>query len=374
MRRREYLALGTALASGVGAVAARSTGASEGEPQETGTTTATTTAGEETTASGRQTTTRAERPDGVYVQSFVESMSMQGTAQAGDYEVAVMYTIPHVFWTLTGSELSRHARRQSDSVHLMAIVWDPETGTVLPEAGVSIEIRQGDSLVSQEVIYPMLSQRMGAHYGANFQLPGDGTYSVNVSIGGMDIRRTGAFSGRFGEGASATVELAFNEQTRSQISIREVEQADQPGAVRPMQMGSVPIGRAPKKGQLPGTVAGTATSDDATLVVTRLTADQADPLADGRPYLAVSARTPYNRLVLPMMGLEATVTRGNRTVYDGRLRRTLDPRLNYHYGAPVDSLQSGDEVTLQVTVPPQVARHEGYETAFLQMGETSVTL
>ncbi|NHN58962.1 MULTISPECIES: iron transporter [Halorussus] len=374
MRRREYLALGTALASGVGAVAARSTGASDGGPQETGTTRATTATGGEKTAGEQRTTTRAERPDGVYVQSFIETMSMQGTARAGDYEVAVMYTIPHVFWTVTGSELSRHARRESDSVHLMAVVWDPETGTVLPEAGVSLEIRRGDSLVSQEVIYPMLSQRMGAHYGANFQLPGDGTYTVKVSIGGMSIPRTGAFSGKFGEGASATVELAFNEQTRSQITIRQVEQAYQPGAVRPMQMGSFPIGRAPKKGQLPGTVAGTATSDDAKLVVTRLTADQAGPLADGRPYLAVSVRTPYNRLVLPMMGLEATVTRGNRTVYDGRLRRTLDPRLNYHYGAPVGSLQSGDQVSIRPTVPPQVARHEGYETAFLQMGEASVTL
>jgi hypothetical protein len=37
-------------------------------------------------------------------------------------------------------------------------------------------------------------------------------------------------------------------------------------------------------------------------------------------------------------------------------------------------VESGDTLELRVTTPPQVARHEGYETAFLEMPPTELTL
>jgi len=82
-------------------------------------------------------------------------------------------------------------------------------------------------------------------------------------------------------------------------------------------------------------------------------------------YLAVSARTPYNRLVIPAMALTGTLERGGETVFEDELVRTLDPDLGYHYGAAIGSVESGDDLTVSVDTPPQVARHEGYETAFL---------
>jgi len=57
------------------------------------------------------------------------------------------------------------------------------------------------------------------------------------------------------------------------------------------------------------------------------------------------------------------------------LTRTLDPELGYHYGAALpESLASGDELTLTVDTPPQLARHEGYERAFLQMDPAAITV
>lgn len=44
-------------------------------------------------------------PDGVYVQQFRETISMQGTASAGELKIAVMYTSPHRFWRVVGDEL-----------------------------------------------------------------------------------------------------------------------------------------------------------------------------------------------------------------------------------------------------------------------------
>jgi len=367
MKRRAFLALGSGLAAGP-ALSGAIGGAARGDRrnrQETTTGTDTTTP---------QRTTVEDRPEGVYVQPFLESMSMQGTAQVGDYAVALMYTIPHVFWTVTGTERSRQPLSENAAAHVMAQVWDPETNTVLPEVGLSVEISRDGELVSEEVIYPMLSQRMGFHYGGNFTLDGDGTYDVRLSVGGMRIPRTGAFEGRFGESATADLELTFTEATRSEIRVRDLEQGGQRGAVRPMEMEMLPLGLAPAPEELPGSVVGTAESGGARFVASRVPADGAERFTDGDPYLLVSARTPYNGFVLPMVGLEAAVTRDGETAFEGRLERTLDPEAGYHYGAAVPGLASGDTIALSVSTPPQVARHQGYETAFLDMPATELTV
>jgi hypothetical protein len=327
------------------------------------------TGGSQTPASGGTPT--SDRPSGIYVQTFRERMSMQGTAASGDYAFALMFTVPHTFWTVTGGEFSKTAIEDGDSLHLMATVWDPETRTVLPETGLSVEITRDGGLVSQEVIYPMLSQPMGFHYGGNFSLDGDGTYTATLSVGGTTVRRTGAFADRFGEPASIEIPLTFTAATREEIATRPFDRGGEAGALRPMDA-SFPQSVVPTPEELPGTVRGEAMTDDARFVVTTLPSPPAGVDGDG-PYIAVSARTRYNSYVLPAMALDATLTRDGETVFQGPFQRTLDPDLRYHYGVAVDGVESGDELTLSVATIPQVARHEGYETAFRQMGDVSVT-
>jgi hypothetical protein len=134
----------------------------------------------------------------------------------------------------------------------------------------------------------------------------------------------------------------------------------------------MPVGTAPAVADLPGRVLGdpetdAARSGDAVFAATVVDADR----LDGR-YLAVSPRTPHNGYVVPRMGIAATVERDGGVVYDDALDRVLDPELGYHYGHPVD-VQPGDDVTLSVTTPAQVARHEGYETAFLDFDDVELT-
>jgi hypothetical protein len=310
--------------------------------------------------------------DGVYVQRFTDGMAMQGSAEAGDLMVAVMYSAPHRFWRMIGDERKSEPVEDGDSLHLMATVWDPETGTVVPETGLSVEIAPEGGAFDEQVIYPMLSQPMGFHYGANFALEGDGEYAVRVTVGGLNIRRTGAFEGRFGDPASATVDIVFDEATRQSVSedVRELDSYGDPGAVEPMDM-MMPDGTLPAAESMPGELVGTERTDDAVLP---LLAVRDDPPVDAGTYLAVSARTPYNEYTLPAAGLEATVERDGEAVFEGPLRRTLDPDLNYHYGAAVDSLEAGDEVTVRPVTPPQVSRHRGYERAFLEMDPVSYTV
>lgn len=317
-----------------------------------------------------------DRPDAIYIPSHVEGMKMSGMATQGDYAFGLMYSYAHRFWNINGDSVSLTEIADEDDVHLMASVWDPETMTVLPDTGLSAEIYQGDSLVTQEAIYPMLSQPMGFHYGSNFGLNGDGEYTVKLSVDAMSTRRSGAFQDRFSEPTTVEIPFEYSQQAKEEIMFKRMEdKTATPGAVDPMEMEMMPDSLAPSESDLPGTVIGSGMSNDAKFVVTILDIPPAGIDGDGQ-YVAVSARSQYNRMILPAMGLEGTLSRGSETVYEGEFTRTLDPDLNYHYGAVVDGVESGDELSLRVTVQPQTARHEGYETAFggLMGGMDDVTI
>lgn len=307
-----------------------------------------------------------DRPAAVYYPTHVEGMDMVGMGEGGDYRFGLMYSYPHRFWNVTGSDTTRTSIGSGDDVHIMASVWDGETMQVLPDTGLSLTIRRDGDIVFEEVVYPMLSQRMGTHYGANAGLAGDGSYEVTVSVGGMSTRRTGAFEGRFGEPASATIEFDYSQSARDGLS-RELtpDRAGERAAVDPANMEMMPTGTAPDRDALPD-VRGSATSGDAEFVVGTLDSPPAG-IDAASTYLYVSPRTPYNQMTLPAMTVEAAT--GS---FDGELTRTLDSELGYHYGTVVDS--PGDSVTVTPTVPPQTARHEGYETAFLGFDPMEVSL
>ncbi|WP_435358611.1 DUF7350 domain-containing protein [Haloarchaeobius sp. DFWS5] len=367
MRRRQFL---HALPTTAGLVAVA--GCLGDDSDDGSSTTAPPTDSPSSTDNGTNTTS-GDGPAGVYVQSFQEGMAMFSPVTKGDYTFALMLAVPHTFWTVTGTDRTKQEKSDEQTAHVMAQVWHEPTKQVLADTDMSIEILKDGDLVSEEVIYPMLSQRMGFHYGGNFTLSGDGDYIAKLSVGKLGIGRLGNYADLFGSPATAEVEFALNDQTRSKITTKDLPSAGDKGAIKPMESMMMPVGIAAEAKALPGTTVGTKRVDDADLVTKYVNGGRF--AASGKSYLYVSARTPYNDLVLPMMGLDATVTRGGETVFEGQLSRAIDHEAGYHYGVETDALQSGDEVTLSVVTPPQVARHEGYETAFLQMdGGATLTL
>lgn len=138
-------------------------------------------------------------------------------------------------------------------------------------------------------------------------------------------------------------------------------------------MTKMPTGHVPAIQSLPGRAIGQANSGDAKFALR--TMDQPPKGIDGDgPYLVVSPRTPYNRYPLPFMSPSATVSRGSKTVFDGALPAVIDQNRGYHYGNTLSSLKSGDTVTVSFDAPPQVSRHEGYETAFLTFKSIRTTV
>jgi hypothetical protein len=317
----------------------------------------------------------SDRPDAVYVPTHVEGMQMAGTQSAEGYTCALTYTYPHRFWLVTGTRREQVEIQESDSVHLMPVVWDAETGIVPPDINPQVSVTQNGESVTDLSPWPMLSQPMGFHFGDNVQLGSDGTYQVEVRIGSPSTRRTGSMADNRGQ-ATFSFEFDFQRSTLEDIPYRDIP-GDMEGttdAVEPMDMEMLSSTRVPEEDSLPGTVLGTATSGDAQFVVTTLS--DATPFGgdDDRVYLAVSPRTPHNRYMLPLMSLSGTVTDGDEPVYDGVLRSTIDPDLGSHYGAVVPPVEASAELTVSVDSPPQMARHEGYETAFFEMADVSIPL
>ena len=315
-----------------------------------------------------------DRPDAVYYPTHTEEMEMIGVAEAGNYSIGLMYSYPHRFWTVTGTTTERVDIRDDDTIHLMAVVWDAETETVLPvAAGLSMTISRDGEAVEERSPWLMISQRMGFHYGDNVGLDGDGSYTVTVQVNPIADRQLGAYDGTFDSTETAEINFEYSASDRDSLSYTTFEdrQGDR-GALDPMDMQMVPTSRLPAAVDLPGELLHTTTSGDAEFVVTVV--EEASFLDEEGKYLLISPRTPYNQIPLPLMSLAGRIDRDGDIVFEDEFRAAIHPESGYHYGAVVESLETGDTLTILVRAPSQVSRHEGYETAFLDMEDIRIDI
>lgn len=331
----------------------------------------------------------SDPPDAVYLPTHRTSMKHLDTVSAPPYTVMPMLSYPHRFWLVTGSE-TEPVRPEVQGLHLMFAIQDQETGLVLPvDIGSQVRILQDGAVETTLSPWPMISQSMGFHFGDNVPIRGQGRYTVEIDITPMTVRRTGDFSDRFETKQTVSFEFEFDREFQREI-VDGVEFLDEdrwgePGALDQMMMndgsgsemdgddnsgmdgdsggmshGGMNSAALPQE-EYPGRQLGTPSSGDAPFVVRYLTETH---LADDG-YLLVSPRTPYNRVPLADMALSVS------GALEGELVQTLDSDLGHHYGL-AGSLLPGDSLELSVDGPPQVARHQGYETAFLEMPSMTV--
>lgn len=312
-------------------------------------------------------------PAAVYKPTHRESMRHLDPVDVGEYTVGPMLSYPHAFWTVTGAD-TQEVRPRNPGVHLMFTVWDSETGTVLPvDIGAEVRTLRDGEVVDTRKPWPMISQSMGFHFGDNVPLPEEGTYTVEVDLNPVTTRLTRAFEGRFDTRRTATFEFEWDTEFRRDVvdgvQYLDEDEWGEPGALDPMMGGDgsmegdgMPFSALPPEEAYPGQTLGTFSSGDATFVFGY---HEESPLGDGDGYLFVSPRTPHNRVPLADMALSV------RGALPGDLTQTLDSELGHHYGIPA-SLAEGEEFELVVDSPPQVARHRGYETAFIEMPAITV--
>lgn len=316
-----------------------------------------------------------DRPAAVYVPPAIEEMGEYGRASAGPYEVALTYTVPHRFWLVSG-ETERVEITADDTHHLMCHVWDPETHTVLPTA-ISVELTHPDGGHSEFTPWPMISQRMGFHYGDNIELPEEGSYEATITVGPLEVTGRGAMEDRFDDVASATVSFEYDHDDIHDLSFDILDEAEwgRRDALEPMHHDGhdghghdhPPMSMGPAIDELPGTHLGTDRSADARIALNQRQVDEGTELV-------CTLRTPYNDVTLPFASIEATVgLEDESTVYT--LSERLDAEAGHYYGASIERpLESGEELSLHVRSPPAVSRHAGYETAFLEFGDVTLTV
>lgn len=326
-------------------------------------------------------------PEGVYVPPKVDDMVSYGTATADGRTISLAATRPHSFWTVTGTDRARADVRDRHSIHLMASVHDAEAGIVVP-ASVTTTIRSRDEPVDERTLWPMLSQRMGFHYGDNVSLEGDGRYVVSVRIEPTSADVASSLDDPLE--TATTVDLEFDHVADEIEGLgRRLIDADEgrgdAGAVEPMSgAGDGDHDHDENEnhdhdadGHGPGenleTVVdsriGSTTSGDLEFSLGVLDEDDADDAV-----LAVVPRTQYNRYPVPFASLSIAVRRGGTTEDRDSLRERLDAELGHHYGTTIErgTLEEADELAVVVDAPPQVSRHEGYETAFLDLEPATV--
>ncbi len=391
----------------------------------------------EGTTYGREPPLVANRPNAIYWPTHTEQMYHGEVAQTSDgLDVHLMYTFPHRFWQVESTDEGYGARifevGPNDAIHIMIGVWDYETEVILPVSSLDVAVTGGNDIDERETIYPMLSQRMGFHYGDNYHLDGDDTYTVEVTVGGVDSNRFGDFEGRFEQAETVTMELEYDEAERNNLDFELYEDRQgERGAVAPMGMEDgdmdhgemddmdhddmdemdheemdhhdmhhqMPLGFARDLSDAGGSPMGDRLADD----IRYQAALFDEPRFGDDPYLAVTAATRYNDLSIPELGLDIRVgpAEGTETVelpvesdededdddetedgastvqsreisvvtpedavLAGRLEPGLDPELGFHYGIAAPEITGNESVTLEVTTPTQVVRHEGYETVF----------
>ena len=345
-----------------------------------------------------------DRPDAVYIPSSSEEMGVYGRASDGEYAVELSFTFPHRFWLVAGDR-ERVDVQPEDTLHLMMTVWDDVTGVVLPvDMGLEIVDADGE-LVHGDTPWSMLSQRMGFHYGDNVRLPGEGAYTARMSVGPVTTRRTGDLEGRLEPLSTLEVDFEYARSDIHDLSLNLTDEDERGalGALPLMDHGDHddhdghsdhddhdnhdddhndhhPTSRGPAIDTLPGTVLGTETTGDAAIsaVVTDLERfvdeDTADEDQSEGPYLAVCPRTPYNDIILPFMSLSTTLEADGSTLLESRLVETIDHEFGHHYGLVAGDLEEADRVTVTVDTPPQVSRHDGYETAFFEFESVTFDL
>ncbi|WP_436346940.1 iron transporter [Natronorubrum sp. FCH18a] len=347
-----------------------------------------------------------DRPDAVYLPAGIEEMGTYGRTTDGEYAVSLTYTFPHRFWIIAG-ETELVDVEADDSMHLMLTVWDPETDTVLPVNAELDVLRDGDSVTGQFSPWPMLSQRMGFHYGDNISLPEEDEYTARIRINQLEADGTGAFEDRFESSTTLEIDFEFDRSDIHDLGFDLIDEDrrgdrdslelmdhgdhgahdghgdgehddhddhDDEGHGHGGDPGPAPTSDGPPIDELPGDVLGTERSGDAKLSAI---VPDTDRFTDDSEYLAVYLRTPYNDVTLPFTTLRVSIERDGSSVLENGgelLTERIDDGFGHHYGIAIDDLESGDEVTVSVESPPQVSRHDGYETAFFAFEDVSYTV
>ena len=109
-------------------------------------------------------------------------MQTLGSATWQGMKIVARASTPLPFVVFTGTSERMVKPTKKDSMHLMVMLSDADSGMAIPYASVWATITRGGKVVFDERQWPMLSRYMGPHYGNDVALPGKGKYELTLLI------------------------------------------------------------------------------------------------------------------------------------------------------------------------------------------------
>ena len=127
--------------------------------------------------------------------------------QAGEYLVAYAVEEAEGMWKPRGNGKLEWFEPDDENCHIEIAVRDPADGRLIPGLKVQAELLDGDGASIESKTLPLLWHPYLYHYGANFRVPGDGTYALRVTFDAPDFMRHDEKNGRrFLKGCEVTFE------------------------------------------------------------------------------------------------------------------------------------------------------------------------
>jgi len=144
---------------------------------------------EEATARGLEIAREVGDAFGRAVRHMIESVADGGAEMAaGAFLIAIAFEAPEGLYHWTGEALEWRDPRD-ENLHVEVVVRDASDGRFVPGLDVSVTLSPGGGRIIGPHRLPFLWHPTLYHYGANVEIPEDGSYVIRVRVAAATFPR-----------------------------------------------------------------------------------------------------------------------------------------------------------------------------------------
>lgn len=114
---------------------------------------------------------------------MIEDVAETGAmTEVGDYVVGFAQEEDEGLYRMGDGDLQWQEPAENENCHLEVVVAETETGRFLPEMDLQATLTDEDGTAYGPMDVPFVWHPGLLHYGRNLELPGDGTYDIEIEL------------------------------------------------------------------------------------------------------------------------------------------------------------------------------------------------
>lgn len=139
---------------------------------------------------------------------YMKNMDNHAEKTVGDYIISLASEEAEGTYQLKNGKLEWQVPKKEFNTHLEVVVRDKEDRRFIPNLNIKAKIFNEDDELVVEKDCPFLWHPFLYHYGAMFEIPKEGKYTVEVSFPAPDFHRHDEVKGkRFEEGVQVKIPI-----------------------------------------------------------------------------------------------------------------------------------------------------------------------